>query len=328
MDSQSDKFQYPTTEIIMDIHRTLAIFALYSLTSLAPAWCSTTPETVALANEIEIADVHMHLTPESIKSLLEKMDRNGVRWGGAVGGRLADGPLRVKAGAGKRYIVSLGQAEYQAVLKDKGEKGLHDLTDPRFVSLFETAQRLFESKAVRVFGEIHINNVRSGVNSGFQVDTRFEAAAVKKMYDIANRYSGIVQIHSEGVQNMEDIQKVARDYPQATTILSHCLPFSRPNDIRKLFKAHANLMCELSATGPVHGNMRVFNADGPKPEWLELIEEFPDRFMLGTDPCCGLAGRYDEMVKEIRSSLLAHLRPSTIKKLANQNAKALFALED
>lgn len=312
----------------MALNKSLVVFALCVSTSLAPVWGESTSQTVDLARDIEIADVHMHLTGESIKSMLEKMDGNGVRWAGAVGGRLPDGPLRVKAGAGKRYIISLGQAEYQAVLKDKGEKGLHDLSDPRFVSLFETAEKLFESKDVRIFGEIHINNVRSGVNSGFQVSTSFETASVKKMYEIANRYNGFVQIHSEGVENIDDIKKVAQDYPKATTILSHCLPFSRPNDIRKLFKEHPNLVCELSATGSIHRNMRVFNAGGPKWDWLELIEEFPDRFMLGTDPCCGLAGRYDELIKEIRVSLLPHLRPETIRKLANQNAKRLFALEN
>ena len=57
-----------------------------------------------------------------------------------MGGIRPDGPVRVKAALGKRYIAALGQAEYQAVLMEKGEKGLHDISDPRFVNLFESAE--------------------------------------------------------------------------------------------------------------------------------------------------------------------------------------------
>lgn len=301
---------------------------LSAMASLVPAYGATTPESVALAKDIKIADVHMHLAGESPQTLLEKMDRNGVAWGGAVGGQRPDAPIRVKAALGKRYIASLGQAEYQAVLKEKGEKGLHDMTDLRFISLFESAEKLFLERAVRVFGEIHINNVKSGANSGFQIKTSFDTPLVQKMYEVANRHNGFVQIHTEGIQNLEEVKKVARDYPNATTILSHCIPFSSPIDIRQLFKDHLNLMCELSATGPIHRNMRIFTSSGPRVDWLALIEDFPERFMLGTDPCCGMASQYDEMVRELRVSLLPHLKLETLRKVAYQNAVRLLGLED
>ncbi len=289
---------------------------------------ATTPETIELARQIKIADVHMHLTPESSQALLEKMDKSGVGWGGAVGGLRPEGPMRVKSVLGKRYLVALGQAEYQAVLRDKGMRGLEDLSDPRFEALFETAEKLFFEKVVRIFGEIHISNVKSGLSSGFQVNTTFDVAVVQKMYEMANRHNGFVQIHTEGAENLGGIKKIARQYPKSTTIISHCLPFSSSGDIRQLFKELPNVVCELSATGPVHGNRRVFSASGPKTDWLDLMEEFPDRFMLGTDPCCGLAGQYDEMVRELRVSLLPHLRPETLRKVAYGNAARLFDLED
>ena len=270
----------------------------------------------------------MHLSGESTQALLEKMNRSGIAWGGGVGGIRPDGPVRVKAALGKRYIAALGQAEYQAVLMEKGEKGLHDMTDPRFVNLFESAEKLFSERTVRIFGEIHLNNVKSGVNSGFQIHTSFDTPSVQKMYEVANRHDAFVQVHSEGTQNFDEIKKVARDFPKATTIFSHCIPFTSPSDIRKLFKDHSNLICDLSAGGPVHRNMRIFTSSGPRLAWLELIEEFPDRFMLGTDPCCGLAPKYDELVLELRVSLLPHLKVETLKKIAFQNAVRLFGLED
>jgi hypothetical protein len=303
-------------------------FAFYAMASLSPVYGATTAESIALAKDIKIADVHMHLSGETTQALLEKMNRIGIAWGGGVGGIRPDGPVRVKAALGKRYIAALGQAEYQAVLMEKGEKGLHDMTDPRFVNLFESAEKLFSERTVRIFGEIHINNVKSGVNSGFQINTSFDTPSVQKMYELANRHNAFVQIHSEGTQNFDEIKKIARDFPKATTIFSHCIPFTSPSDIRQLFKDHSNLICDLSAGGPSHRNMRIFTSSGPRLAWLELIEEFPDRFMLGTDPCCGLAPKYDELVRELRVSLLPYLKVETLRKVAFQNAVRVFGLED
>ena len=302
--------------------------ALYAMASLIPVHGATTAESVALAKEIKIVDVHLHLSGDSPQALLERMNRNGIAWGGGVGGNRPDGPLRVKAILGNRYIAAIGQAEYQTVLMEKGEKGLHDMTEPRFVNLFESAERLFSERTVRIFGEIHINNIKSGTNSGFQVNTSFDTPSVQKMYEVANRHNAFVQIHSEGTQNFNEIKKIARDFPSATTIFSHCIPFSSPSDIRQLFKDHSNLMCDLSAGGPVHRNMRIFTSSGPRGAWLELIEEFPDRFMLGTDPCCGFASKYDELVLELRVALLPHLKVETMRKVAFQNAVRLFGLEE
>ncbi len=303
-------------------------FAFYAMASLSPVYGATTAESIALAKDIKIADVHMHLSGESTQALLEKMNRNGIAWGGGVGWRRPEEPVRVKAILGNRYIAALGQAEYQAVLMEMGDKGLHDITDPRFVNLFESAEKLFSERTVRIFGEIHIKNVKSGVNSRVQVNTSFEAPAVQKMYELANRHNAFVQIHSEGTQNFDEIKKIARDFPKATTIFSHCIPFTSPSDIRQLFKDHSNLICDLSAGGPAHRNMRIFTSSGPRLAWLELIEEFPDRFMLGTDPCCGLAPKYDELVLELHVSLLPHLKVETLRKVAFQNAVRLFGLED
>jgi hypothetical protein len=289
----------------------LIAFILGFMVSQLPAYGATTSESIDLAKQIKIADVHMHLTGETAVAFLEKMDRNGVAWGGAVGGLRPDGPIRFKTVLGKRYIASIGQAEYQAILKEKGEMGMHDMSDPRFIDLFQIAEKLFAERTVRIFGEIHINNMQSGVSSGFQIKTSFDTPSVQKMYEVANRHGGFVQIHTEGTQNLEEIKKIARDFPKPTTILSHCMPFSSPSDIRQLFKDQSNLLCELSATGPVHRNMRVFTPSGPRGGWLELIEEFHDRFMLGTDPCCGLASQYDDLVRELRVNLLPHLKPTT-----------------
>jgi hypothetical protein len=49
--------------------------------------------------------------------------------------------------------------------------------------------------------------------------------------------------------------------------------------------------------------------------------------MLGSDTCCGLERRYDEIIQEQREQLLAYLTPTTLEQVAYKNAVRLFKLE-
>ena len=59
--------------------------------------------------------------------------------------------------------------------------------------------------------------------------------------------------------------------------------------------------------------------------WLELIEDFPDRFLIGTDAHSNQ--QYRKYVKVIRSGLLSNLSPSAARKVAHENAQYLFGLQ-
>ena len=53
---------------------------------------------------------------------------------------------------------------------------------------------------------------------------------------------------------------------------------------RRLLQAHPNLYLEIKCDQNAQGKNYMMLADGKiKPEWLKLIEEFPDRFILGSD---------------------------------------------
>jgi predicted TIM-barrel fold metal-dependent hydrolase len=57
-----------------------------------------------------------------------------------------------------------------------------------------------------------------------------------------------------------------------------------------------------------------------------MIEDYPDRVMMGTDPCCGLMGRYNEIIQVMRSRALAAMKPETLEKVAYKNALRVFGL--
>lgn len=282
---------------------------------------------LARALAVPIADMHMHLTGRSPAHYREQMARNNVRWAGAVGGGLTDDPEYVAAQLGPAYVPALGQLEFTRTFFQRGAAGLTDPALYDFSRLFDRAEQLFAAGKARGFGELHVDNARSAGpgNERFARRVPLDNPVMRRLYAIADRYDAFVQIHMEGTPGaVEALGMLAREFPRATTILSHCLPWSPPDTLRRLFDQHPNLMCELSGTGPVHGVARVYDARRVRPDYLALIESHPDRFMLGTDPCCGLEHRYDDMIDEARRYLLARLTPETLEKVAYRNALRLL----
>lgn len=286
------------------------------------------PESEALAQSVPIADVHMHFDPDrqTADQMLQLMQSVHVRWGGGVG----DYAAQLQSALGARYIPALGQAQFTKVLMSSGESGLQNLEHPVFVQFFQEAQTLMESGQARGFGEIHINN-RSNVsaNDPFGRSIPLDSPVVRRMYEMAHAHNGFVQIHyNKDPRVVDQIIAMAQRFPKAWTIIAHCMPMGSPDDIRKIFDAAPNVMCEISGATPLHGVTRIVTPQGINSRWLQMIEDYPDRVMLGTDPCCGLMRRYREIVQLMRSKALAAMKPETLEKVAYKNAVRVFGLKD
>ena len=287
-------------------------------------------ESVELAKTIPIADVHMHTYFKggpSSAAFLEQMDKNNVRWGGAVGDYRADVADKLK----ERYIPAIGQMEFMEVFFSRGASGLVDDENWTFKRLFKNSEEQFANGSVKGFGELHTDNHSSGPLN-IRRTIRTDSPAVRKMYAIANKYNGFVQLHSQQDENFTtDILKLAADFPNSITVLSQCFPASQPRDLANLFSQRKNIVCEMSATGSAHNKIlgikrpaRAFDDNGLRPAWKNLIETYPDQIMVGTDACCGWFNSYSDMVKEIRENLLPYLSPELMEKIAYKNAVRIF----
>ena len=285
--------------------------------------------SIALAKTVPIADVHLHNYEVSAGSFKELMDRNNVQWAGAVGYLNDD----MRAVLKDRYIAAIGQRELVDILRQG-----RSFTDPDqwiFRSLFRTAESGFKDGSIKGFGELHTDNYLSSPRPEFRRRFRLDSPMMRQAYELANRYGAFIQVHAGMNETFkEDLLRLSSEFPQVTTILSHCLPQARPDDLRQFFQQRKNIMCELSAGGPVHaststnlGDGKIYTPNGLKPAWRNLIEEFPTQVMLGSDTCCGLERRYDEILQEQREQLLAYLTPATLEQVAYKNAVRLFKLE-
>lgn len=283
--------------------------------------------SVELSKRVPIADTHMHayntsssLTPSYLKQLMEK---HGVQWAGGVG----DYQPALAKDLGNRYISAIGQPEF---ISQVGS-GLEDLS--RFTELFETAERMFTEGTLKGFGEIHSDNRTSGP-ANIRRHIRMRSPVIERLYQIANKHNGFVQVHAEYDEDLEaDLYYMSKTYPNALTVLAHCLPKSNPQVLNKFFTDLPNVVCEISGkNGPTHaglfGKARMFDKDGVKPNWAAFIKKHPNRIMLGTDPCCGLESQYGQMIDEMRAMFLPHFEPKIIEMLAYKNAVRLFKLDD
>jgi len=310
--------------------RIALVFVAVLTASAATSATSPSDETRELAKSIPLADLHMHVygigrsTP---RNMLRDMERHNVRWGGGVGNYQTE--LQEKLGP--RYIAAIGNEAWLTVFNSRGESGLTILDQYAFNELFRTAERLFKEGKLKGFGEIHVKN-KTKFSAGFGRSIPLDSPVINRMYEIANQYEGFVQIHTMGgiFGGYEEISVIADRYPRALTILSHCLSGTPPHLLSKLFDKHPNVVCEISSGGLIHlpppVGGRIFNQDGLRPEWAEVIERHPTRFFVGTDPCCGLEGRYGELIEEIRRDLLPYLTPATLRKVAYENAVERFNL--
>jgi len=63
------------------------------------------------------------------------------------------------------------------------------------------------------------------------------------------------------------------------------------------------------------------------PEWKKVIEEFPDRFVLGTDINTGRFENFDRVIDAYRNIILKGLNAEAAEKIAYKNAWNLMTGE-
>ncbi len=170
--------------------------------------------------------------------------------------------------------------------------------DPTIVSYMEA--RLAKYRYVGV-GEFHL----------YGADT--ELPVPRRMVALARERSLVLHAHSD----VEAIDRLFKQWPDARVLWAHS-GFDRPQVVREVLRRHPRLWSDLAFRGDHASGSQV------EPAWRDAFNEFPDRFVLGTDTFT--PERWHAIGAHASSSRawLAGLPPMLAEMLAWRNAEHLL----
>lgn len=116
--------------------------------------------------------------------------------------------------------------------------------------------------------------------------------------------------------------------PKAVVVWAHWCGLAPPQTVHTLLQRLPNLHCDLAWIHKPQASLpnRLIDKRGDlRPEWKALIEEFPNRFLVGVDSAAkpGHLRDFDRRVRLIRHAL-GGLRPEVARKVATGNFHRLI----
>lgn len=131
-------------------------------------------------------------------------------------------------------------------------------------------------------------------------------------------------------ENIAPLERLLQHNRRAKIIWAHAgsdnTGYRTPDLCRRLLKSNPNLYMEIKAD-PASPGKNFPMADGKiKPEWLKLYQDFPDRFIIGSDQHYG-PGSTLNLARAQTTVLLLNQLPSSLReKIGMQNALHIFGL--
>lgn len=142
--------------------------------------------------------------------------------------------------------------------------------------VLERARSALASQRYQGIGELHLIG-------GFAPKPHSEV--IRGLFQLAASHDIPILLHTEFSQADYLIQ-LCREYPETRILWAHAGGLLQPVQVEKVLSDCPNVWTELSARDPWRFvNNPIATADGIlKPEWRTLIEQYQDRFMIGSDP--------------------------------------------
>ena len=134
--------------------------------------------------------------------------------------------------------------------------------------------------------------------------------------------------------NIAAFERLLAHNPRAKIVWAHAgwdnTGYRTPELCRRLLRAHPNLYMEIKVDpGAVGKNSPLANGgSGPiKPAWLRLFQDFPDRFVIGSDQHYPLPPKGPQRWQSA-VLLLNQLSPDLQRKIGMENAIRIYRLSD
>lgn len=291
------------------------------------------------ALELPLADIHFHpmpfMTPEA---LLQRMDRLNIRWCGGAGAIVPcyqgfDRELLFHKILGDRYLRFTGFHEL-ACNALSSPNYVADASSEPFKIAFEKIEEELRTGAARGMGEVFVNTRTSHGNPRMRFKIPPNSSGIRALWSLSARYGVPLAIHMQFDQDSVDqLRDLLQSDSKGVLVLVHAGKDTVAEQVRPLLADFPNLFCDLAYRSPpqekgsVSSSVRIiFSKSALKPDWRQLIEDYPDRFFVAVDDVHSWS-QYDEVVATIREGLLGNLSPETAGKVAYKNAVRVFKLK-
>ena len=289
---------------------------------------------------LPIIDVEFHYGSEriEIEKLIKRMNENGVAltWLSPCGDR---GRSEVSAALNELYPDRIVPTTVS------GDGTLWHSSDKGFLDRLATAVR---SGRYFAMGEFEARHYHAGPSTSPDAHTRVDSEAMRVVFELSKEKNIPFSLHHEAEDKLlPELELMLRRYPEAKVIWCHVGRNRDPNTWKKFRKAEAareflqkypNLYFDFLASPPgaifsgyVEGIMYKTSFPGftLNPEWKKVIEEFPDRFVLGSDVApLRFEGWYDRVFDDYRKIILKGVREDVAERIAYKNAWKLMTGED
>ena len=141
------------------------------------------------------------------------------------------------------------------------------------------------------------------------------ASVVPELMQIAAENNWVISAHTD----IETIEALIKMQPQLPVVWAHCGFAYQAHEIRALVEKHPTAYCDMSLYEKL-----LDEDDNLTPHWKALMEDHPDRFMVGIDTFS--MSRWGELSDhaELIQEWLRQLSPSAARLIANGNVARLF----
>jgi len=212
------------------------------------------PAAGPAAAELPIFDAHVHFSHDAadqiaVQDAVAILRKAGLK-GALVSSSNDEGTQKLYEAAPDIVVPELRPYRW------RGEIGSW-VRDPTVIEYLETRLERYRYVAI---GEFHLY----GADADLPVPRR--------MVELARQHDLMLHAHSDA----EAVERLFAQWPQARILWAHS-GFDAPAKVREMLRKHQNLWADLA--------FRTDQASGGKvdAEWRKAFEEFPDRFMVGTD---------------------------------------------
>lgn len=280
------------------------------------------------ASKLPIIDMHFHPDPAWDALVFVKLlDELGVAKAG--NGAREQGPDTDKVALdfvqqNPDRFFAFGFAGIRGILVEEQEPAWKLETDSIRNALARLESDLRAGK-LKGIGEIHANTETSRPmrRDRFPADSPL----MQQLCKLSETYQVPLNVHMDSTdQSVGEMERMLSSNRGCIWIWAHSGSFAQPPLLRQLLQRHSNLYLDLSdRVGPTRYEDRIDDEGQLKSGWKDLLEEYQDRIVIGTDRAKPSVKPYSTVIRYWRE-VLPQLSPQAAAKIAHGNARRLLKL--